>query len=75
MDKILSTNEFKYIRGEFKLTVSATRAMCNFQWKRIGCDLKQSNPLCFGVHSRSVGEVKRRDHFDLDLSITDILTA
>ena len=47
------STEFKCIRGEFKLTVSTTRAiyMCNFQWKRIGHDLKLSDPLCFGVHS------------------------
>ena len=51
MDRVLSSNEFKCIRGEFKLIVSTTRAMCNFQWKKIGCDLKLSDPLCVGVHS------------------------
>ena len=32
--------------------------MCNFQWKRIGCDLKLSDPLCVGVHSPTLHFVK-----------------
>ena len=28
--------------------------MCNFQWKRIGRDLKLSDPLCVGAHSQTL---------------------